>query len=165
MYVLVGKGHHCGVDVTTSDDDACSTSLSSAASSKCSDFITETDFANAVARAAENAGYRVDGSVITNPNAGTVSSPPSFSHEAFVCVTCGFVCFQEMAGRPGRVAGGTGRGLRSSGPAAHTAPIATTVRLVLNLIARRIPSLSGRNRLMITNTVNLPTVSFIVISS
>lgn len=55
------------VSVTDRSNSSCTSARSSAASSSDGSFYTEADFASAVARAAESAGLRVDGSVVTDP--------------------------------------------------------------------------------------------------
>uniref|UniRef100_T1JDC0 Roundabout n=1 Tax=Strigamia maritima TaxID=126957 RepID=T1JDC0_STRMM len=54
--------------VTDNSQSSCTSARSSVASSSDGSFYTEADFANAVVRAAENAGLRVDGSMVTDPN-------------------------------------------------------------------------------------------------
>lgn len=61
--------------VTEGTNSGCSSARSSAASSSDGSFFTEADFASAVARAAETAGYCVSGTVVSDPNAGKESQP------------------------------------------------------------------------------------------
>ncbi|XP_067137945.1 roundabout homolog 1-like isoform X3 [Centruroides vittatus] len=54
--------------VTDQSNSSCTSARSSAASSTDGSFYTDADFASAVARAAQNAGFRVDGSLIIDPS-------------------------------------------------------------------------------------------------
>ncbi|XP_076367130.1 roundabout homolog 2-like isoform X3 [Tachypleus tridentatus] len=56
------------ISTTDHSNSSCTSARSSAASSSDGSFYTETDFASAIARAAQNAGYRVEGSLVTDPN-------------------------------------------------------------------------------------------------
>ncbi|XP_022256084.1 roundabout homolog 1-like [Limulus polyphemus] len=56
------------ISTTDHSNSSCTSARSSGASSSDGSFYTETDFASAIARAAQNAGYRVDGSLVTDPN-------------------------------------------------------------------------------------------------
>ncbi|XP_076367138.1 roundabout homolog 1-like isoform X11 [Tachypleus tridentatus] len=64
---LTGDCPSC-ISTTDHSNSSCTSARSSAASSSDGSFYTETDFASAIARAAQNAGYRVEGSLVTDPN-------------------------------------------------------------------------------------------------
>ncbi|XP_076310348.1 roundabout homolog 1-like isoform X3 [Tachypleus tridentatus] len=70
------------ISTTDHSNSSCTSARSSGASSSDGSFYTETDFASAIARAAQNAGYRVEGSLVMDPNTSSQKKHIS-RHQAY----------------------------------------------------------------------------------